>query len=427
MNRNLLRLPFVTVIATAMLFSGSQAGATGTPRVNVRLVTDQAEAVLAILAKRKTNAEITEADWQRVFSSEGYVRLKKREQSLKRSFEDTDFKTFAMSNELLQRAAALEETLAKWKHADISRSAGLALAYLPKTAHINAKIYPVIKPRENSFVFEVTTDPAIFLYLDPAVSREKFENTLAHELHHIGYGSSCPEKETSAEIEKLPKNLQTLIQLIGAFGEGFAMLAAAGGPDIHPHAVSDAKERARWDQDMANFNEDLKKVESFFLDVANNRLTEEQIEATASSFFGIQGPWYTVGWKMAVTIEKTYGRERLIESFCDHRKLLETYNKAAARHNRSSRDKLAIWSAEIITAIQTPRMPGKQHRDNRKANLSRAIVRHSIRQTTTDYPQSCLHAVAPRSSRTYQTNSDARPKHPAAFRARRSHALQTAA
>ena len=47
-------------------------------------------------------------------------------------------------------------------------------------------------------------------------------------------------------------------------GEGFAMLAAAGGPDIHPHAVSDAKERARWDHDLANFNEDLKKVESFF-------------------------------------------------------------------------------------------------------------------------------------------------------------------
>jgi hypothetical protein len=95
----------------------------------------------------------------------------------------------------------------------------------------------------------------------------------------------------------------------------------------------------------------LKKVESFFLDVANNRLSEEQIGATASSFFGIQGPWYTVGWKMAVTIEKTYGRARLIECFCDHRKLLDTYNLAAARHNRKSRKRLAMWSPEIINAI----------------------------------------------------------------------------
>lgn len=33
------------------------------PPVNVRLVTDEAEAVLAILAKRKANQPIAEADW----------------------------------------------------------------------------------------------------------------------------------------------------------------------------------------------------------------------------------------------------------------------------------------------------------------------------------------------------------------------------
>jgi putative zinc-dependent peptidase DUF5700 len=352
-NYKLLHVIFAIVAATLFLPLPIVAKPTVPNRVNVRLITDEAEAVLAILTKRKANNEVTEADWQRVFASEGYVRLKKREQSLKRSFEDGDFKTFVLSDQLLQRASALAETLAKWRQADISRSAALALAYLPRTAHITAKIYPVIKPRENSFVFEVTTDPAIFLYLDPTVSRQKFENTLAHELHHIGYGSSCPSPQTSAEIEKLPKNLQTLIQVIGAFGEGFAMLAAAGGAHIHPHAVSDAKERARWDSDMANFNEDLKKVESFFLEIANNRLTEDQIGATASSFFGIQGPWYTVGWKMAVTIEQTYGRAKLIDCFCDHRKLLETYNQAAVRHNRKSRDHLATWSAEVINAVHS--------------------------------------------------------------------------
>ena len=34
--------------------------------VNVRLVTDEAEAVLAVLAKRKANQPINEADWRRV-------------------------------------------------------------------------------------------------------------------------------------------------------------------------------------------------------------------------------------------------------------------------------------------------------------------------------------------------------------------------
>jgi hypothetical protein len=320
--------------------------------VNVHLVTDEAEAVLAILAKKKTKQSIGEADWQRVFQSEGYVRLKRRELSLKRPFEDTDFKTFVLSDELTNREQALEETLDRWKHADVSGAARLALTYLPKQARISAKIYPVIKPRTNSFVFEVKTDPAIFLYLDPAVSKEKFENTLAHELHHIGYGSGCPSKRTAAEISKLPQNTQTVISMIGAFGEGFAMLAASGGPDTHPHAVSDQEERARWDKDVANFNDDLKKVEKFFLDVLANRLTEGEIDNIGASFFGVQGPWYTVGWKMSVLVEKTYGRRKLLECMCDQRKLLETYNKAAARYNARGNESLALWSEQLIKSIK---------------------------------------------------------------------------
>ncbi|MEN3329491.1 MAG: hypothetical protein V7638_4298 [Acidobacteriota bacterium] len=321
-------------------------------QVNVKLVTDEAEAVLNVLAKRKANQTITEADWQRIFQSEGYVRLKKRETSMQRSFEDPDFKTFVMSDELAQRASSLEETLARWKSADISGAARLALGYLPKDAQVRAKIYPVIKPRENSFVFEIKEDPAIFLYLDPAVGQKKFENTLAHELHHIGYGGSCPATSTAEEIKKLPPNVQTVITWVGGFGEGFAMLAAAGGPDVHPHAVSGADERARWDKDVANFDADFKKVEQFFLDILGNKLTEDQIQKTAYSFFGVQGPWYTVGWKMAVVIEKTFGRARLIESFCDQRKLLATYNEAAAKYNRSAAKPLPLWSKSIVDALR---------------------------------------------------------------------------
>jgi hypothetical protein len=316
--------------------------------VDVQLVTDEAEAVLAILAKRRANQPVTEADWQQVFQSEGYVRLKARETSMRRSFEDTDFRAFVLSDQMAWRAQALEETLARWSSADITRAARMALAYLPKGARISAKIYPIIKPRENSFVFDVQTNPAIFLYLDSSVSREKFENTLAHELHHIGYSSSCPSKLTSDNIARLPPNKQTVLTWVGAFGEGFAMLAAAGGPDIHPHAVSNAADRARWDRDLAHFNDDLKKVETFFLNILDNRLSQDEAQRTASSFYGVQGPWYTVGWKMSVLIEKTYGRAKLIECICDQRKLLTTYNKAAVKYNRRTSQPLALWSEQLI-------------------------------------------------------------------------------
>jgi hypothetical protein len=321
-------------------------------RVDVRQVTDEAEAVLAILAKKQANQPLTDADWQQLFSTEGYVRLKQRETGMQRPFDDAEFKDFVLSDTLAARAQALEETLVKWKQAEITAAVNRALAYLPETARIRAKIYPVIKPKSNSFVFEVSTDPAIFLYLDPAITAKQFENTLAHELHHIGYGSSCPPPGISEEISKLPENIQPVIDWSGAFGEGFAMLAAAGGPEIHPHAFSQPEDRARWDRDMANYNDDLKKVEKFFLDIVENRLNqEEKIREMAFSFFGVQGPWYTVGWKMAVTIENVYGRARLIDCLCDMRELLPTYNDAAAKYNQTAPAPLALWSSSLIDGI----------------------------------------------------------------------------
>lgn len=318
------------------------------PRVDVQIVTDEADAVLRILAKKEKAQEITDADWTRIFSSEGYVRLKKRELSLSRPFEDSAFKDFVLSENLFARRESLAETLTRWKQASINRSAELALAYLPPTAQIRATIYPVIKPRENSFVFDIPDNPAIFLFLDPTVGEEKFENTVAHELHHIGYGSGCPARATGAKIKKLPENTQKVLKWIGAFGEGFAMLAAAGGPDIHPHRFSLPEDRARWDKDAANFNADRKTVEKFFLDLAGGKLSDKEENETARSFYGIQGAWYTVGWQMSVVIEKTFGRKKLIECVCDQRKLLKTFNKAIKKYNRRNNRQLAPWSKELV-------------------------------------------------------------------------------
>jgi hypothetical protein len=322
-----------------------------TSRVNVRLITDEADAVLSILDARRRGEPITDSAWGRLFASEGYVRLKKRETAFKLPFDDSVFQSFVLSDSLAHRSDDLAATLARWKTMDMGAASGRALAYLPADAVITAKIYPVIKPKTNSFVFEVRTDPAIFLYLDPTVTGEKFENTVAHELHHIGYGTACPSKEAAEAIDGLPQSVKNVVDWIGAFGEGLAMLAAAGGPDVHPHAVSPQEERRHWDRDMMDLNADLRKVERFFLDVLDDRLTKEEREETAYSFFDIQGPWYTVGWKMAALIEKTYGRPALIDITCDCRNLLGTYNRAAVQYNRAGGDTLALWPARLVEAL----------------------------------------------------------------------------
>jgi len=318
--------------------------------IQLKLDTDEADTVLAILDKRAAGKNVTDNDWQHLFATEPYIRLKKREASLHRDFTDDDFKKFVLSPQLSAKATTLRHTLDAWRRADLVASAQRVLAYLPDQAHIHAKVFPVIKPVTNSFVFESTTDPAIFLYLDPEESAAKFENTVAHELHHIGYASI--ESLAEEKQKDLPPNVKPAVDWMGAFGEGFAMLAAAGGPEIDPHAASSPKEHARWEHDMANFNQDVASLQEFFLDVVDQRLVgKDKIDEKAYTFFGAQGPWYTVGYKMAVIVEKRYGRKRLIECMLDPRELLANYNRAATEMNTRGKEKLVLWSPELMQKI----------------------------------------------------------------------------
>jgi Putative zinc dependent peptidase (DUF5700) len=328
----------------------SQQPASG-ERIQLQFDTSEAEAVLSIVDKNASAQPVTDADWQKLFATEPYVRLKKREASLHRDFTDDDFKKFVLSSELAKRAPDLHRTLGDWRKADLTSAARRILPYLPAQARIHTKVFPVIKPQTNSFVFETTTDPTIFLYLDPEITRVKFENTVAHEMHHIGFSSIEPEME--AKLKDLPASVKPTVEWIGAFGEGFAMLAAAGGPDVYPHSVSTAKEQARWNHDMSNYNQDLKALDQFFLDIIHGKLkTKEEIDEKAFSFFGAQGPWYTVGYKMAITIENRSGRNVLVECMTDLRKLLPTYNRAAEDQNRKGGEQLALFSPELVRAVE---------------------------------------------------------------------------
>lgn len=217
-------------LVLTLLLLASCATASSDRRANVRIVADEADAVLAILDARAAGREIGDAEWGRVFGSEGYVRLQKRERAMGRAFDDDAFREFVTSPELLAKRTMLRQALDRLRRADLSTAAGLALAYLPRNATITATIYPVIKPRGNSFVFE---NDAIFKYVeDEPVAR--FEETIAHELHHIGYGTVCRSDGGPA----LPPPRAALRKWTSAFGEGFAVLAAAGGLHGRPYAAA---------------------------------------------------------------------------------------------------------------------------------------------------------------------------------------------
>lgn len=339
--RALLR--FVSLIALIAALSRANEPS----RVHIQMDTSEADAVLHILDKKAAGQTVTDGDWRRIFDSRPYRRLKEREAAMKRPFTDDEFRDFVLTGEAAGRGGELRRALEEWRRADLKEVAAKLLAYLPANAAIGATVYPVIKPKHNSFVWELDEDPAIFLFLDPAVTAAQFENTAAHELHHVGLHSV--NKYYQALIAPLSEHARSAAEWMGGFGEGFAMLAAAGSPGVHPHAGSNLQDRERWDRDMANFDSDLTKLDDFFRDIVSGKLSREQASERGMAFFGIQGPWYTIGYKMAAAVEKRYGRRALLQCMEDPRKLPAAWNQIAGANAKWSGDVLAAVKAEAIT------------------------------------------------------------------------------
>src|SRR5216684_939184 len=113
-------------------------------------------------------------------------------------------------------------------------------------------------------------------------------------------------------MKTLPDGSSKAARWMGAFGEGMAVLAAAGSPDVPPIAAFPQRDQTVWQVDMERAGADLAAVNQFFLDVVHGDLRNDAPMHIGMMFFGFRGPWYTVGYLMATTIEKEFGRAALV-------------------------------------------------------------------------------------------------------------------
>lgn len=352
MNK-ICRIALAMVAVVAFFEASLPAQEAGEGAISLRIVTDQPEAALDILDKRARGESIAEADWQRHRDTEGYQRLKKRSESFGATEFDAEFESYlGQSPEVLERRDDLRKTVEDWSSLALDRAGEMALAYLLEGAVLRGSIYPVIKKPTNSFVFEIDTDPAIFLYVDPEVDAAKFANTLTHELHHIGTNSACAEP---TGYERLDPDVRNALDWLSGFGEGLAMLAAAGGPNVDPQATSDPDQRATWAHNLAQFDGDIARLEAFFLDVTAGKLSDEERRRQGFTFINTeeapQGAFYTVGWQMAAMVEKGLGREIVIKSVCDPRELLVSYNQIAPASGSETGRAPALWSETLLARL----------------------------------------------------------------------------
>lgn len=334
---------FILPALLAMLSGGAALA----QRVQLTLDSSEAQAALAILAKESAHADVGPSNWSALFATRPYQSLKLREASVNSSFTDEAVKQFLSSEAVIAQTSRLAQTLQRWQSVDLAALGERVLPYLPAAARIEAKVYPEIKPDANSFIWGPENERAIFIYLDPSLTPQQLENKIAHEAHHIGIESLNRLQE--AMLAGLPEAQQKAIRWLGGFGEGEAMLAAAGSPQVHPHALDDAAARAEWDQGTSRFNQDLAAVQKFLLEILDGRLSDSRrIQQRAEPFYGQQGAWYTVGYKMASLVEQRFGRAALAGAMLDPRKLLELYNQAAAQDPG-----LAQWSPELLSKLNS--------------------------------------------------------------------------
>ena len=315
---------------------------------NARLRVFSTEARAALTVMTATDPQARANAWDRLKTSEEYRRLSEREKAFHRSMSDTTFYQWLTADSTIARAPALARTLNAWMASDIAGAVKRSAAYLPPGTPIRAALYFMIKPHPNTFVYDTEHNPTIFVSVDSSVDAAQFENEIAHELHHIGIAAACPTVVTAGSQTPM----DTVVNWMSAFGEGWAMLAAAGGPNVNPHWESDSTDRARWDHDYAHVEDGMKQLTGFFDSVLARRISEpDSVQAHAMSFFGVQGPWYTVGYLMARTVEVRDGREKLISVICSPPKLLLSYQEAAQEANRTGAH-LPLWPEKFVGQLQ---------------------------------------------------------------------------
>jgi hypothetical protein len=344
----------MALVLTAIPGFSAQNNATTDPRVQLMLDASEARQALVILHKEQAREVVADDDWQELFATIPYQWLKARETGLRRGFTDEDFRKFMQAAETQARTAEWEQTLAGMERTNMTGLGKRVLAWLPAGAVIQARVFPLIKPKTNSFVWRNGQgEPAIFIYLEKQ-TQAQFETIVTHECHHIGLFSLETQQEKM--FAELPETIKTTAELMGAFGEGEAVLAAADSTDLRPHWEDDAPTRARWDSDMMHFNEDLASLTQFFGDVLDGKLKGDAIEEKASTFFGYQGPWYTVGYEMAALVERRFGRKVFTDCLLDPRLLLVRYNEVAAEANKNGAS-LALWPESLLRRIYVDHPP----------------------------------------------------------------------
>ncbi len=319
--------------------------------MSLNLITDEVEILIEILKRKVNNKPINKEQWDELFNSIGFKMLARRETEMNEGIDKSEFKDFVMNKIASYRYISYKKSLEKLKSMNSGEIIKSTKNYLPDNTKLDTDIIPVIKPQKNSFIHKINDELVLFLYLEPDILKEKMENKLIHELHHIGFDYVYQNSDYSY----LSKQAQKVIEWTNAFGEGFAMLAAAKGLENHPNKF-DEDLKSKWDKNMENYNKDFHKIQNFLLNILEGHFADDQklynrgFQLMTNN--GGQGSWYTVGYQIAIIIEREAGHDVLIDCMKDLTKIYFQYNNLVEIYNKKRNEDLPKWNDKILTSLK---------------------------------------------------------------------------
>ena len=113
-----------------------------------------------------------------------------------------------------------------------------------------------------------------------------------------------------------------------------------------------------WQERLNNLESDMRQLEAFLIDVAEGRTSGEDAQRRGMAFVSTegvpQGAYYSLGWFMAVVVERRLGRAAVVAATCDHGRLLSDYQRVATKRSdeRYADRPLPTWSKRLFEVLR---------------------------------------------------------------------------
>lgn len=230
------------------------------------------------------------------------------------------------ARKILENKDRILKTLSEFEEEfeDIDKKAqSIARAYLPESANFSlAEIIFVMVPYD-ARVKEGR------IYFDPLLAtdlgKDGIIKFLAHEYHHSGRISIEPaiDLENTLETEKLIFSVFEMLELEGVADRVFEVSNLSDKiPGFIP--LRDRREKV-----FDNFEEYLKKTQAPILSALDGKNDFNEFRDRLFHALFMKGENHPVGHRMAFEIEKTLGKEALVNCVASPSRFLKAYHKVA--------------------------------------------------------------------------------------------------